>query len=58
MEKRWRKINAPYLVALVAAGVEFPNGHARMFEPEPALEDLFMPTPLTLAADELLVHNI
>jgi putative transposase len=25
-ERRWRKINAPHLVALVQAGVSFPNG--------------------------------
>jgi transposase-like protein len=58
MEKRWRKVNAPHLVALVAAGVEFPDGQAIMFQPEPAHEDLSMPTPWILAADELLVHNI
>ena len=58
MEQRWRKVSAPHLVALVAAGVEFPNGQARMFQPGPTSEDLFMPTPWILAADELLVHNI
>ena len=25
-EKRWRKVNAPHLVALVRAGVEFKDG--------------------------------
>jgi putative transposase len=25
-EKRWRRINAPHLVALVQAGVKFPDG--------------------------------
>ena len=25
-EKRWRKVNAPHLVALVHAGVEFKDG--------------------------------
>ena len=58
MEKRWRKVNAPHLVALVAAGVEFPNGRAEMFQPEPAPEDLFMPAPWIPVADELLIHNI
>jgi transposase-like protein len=58
MEKRWRKVNAPHLVALVAAGVDFPDGQAEMFQPKPALEDLFMPTPWIHAADQLLVHNI
>ena len=28
-EKRWRKINAPYLVALVQAGVTFPDGQQK-----------------------------
>ena len=57
-EKRWRRINAPHLVALVKAGVEFPNGEARMFQPEPAPEGLFVHTPPILAAEEALIHNI
>ena len=57
-EQRWRRVNAPHLVALVLAGVEFPNGCAKMFQPEPAPEDLFMPTPLIPVVDELLIHNI
>ena len=58
MEKRWRKINAPHLVVLVTLGVEFPNGQAEMLRSEPELDDLFMPTPTILTANELLVHNI
>ena len=58
MEKRWRKVNAPHLVALVAAGVEFPNGQAEMLQAEPTPEDLFMPTPSIPVADHLLIHNI
>jgi len=57
-EKRWRRVNAPHLVALVKAGVEFPNGEAEMFQPEPAPEDLFAHTPSILAAEEALIHNI
>ena len=57
-EKRWRKVNAPHLVALVAAGVEFPNGQAEMFRTEPATEDLLMLTPAMPAADHALIHNI
>ena len=57
-QERWRRVNASHLVALVGAGVEFPNGKARMFQPEPASEDLFMPTPLMPAVDELAIHNI
>ena len=56
-EKRWRKVNAPHLVALVRAGVEFPNGEAEMFRPEPAPE-VFTLTPSTYAAEEALIHNI
>jgi len=29
-EKRWRKINAPHLVALVQAGVKFPGGQQKL----------------------------
>ncbi len=57
-EQRWRRVNAPHLVALVLAGVEFRNGQAKMLKCEPAPEDLFMPTPLMPAVDELLIHNI
>ena len=29
-EKRWRKINAPHLVALVQAGAKFPDGQPQL----------------------------
>lgn len=29
-EKRWRKINAPHLVALVQAGIKFPDGQRQL----------------------------
>jgi len=51
MEKRWRRVNAPHLVALVGAGVEFPGGQAEMFPAEPESEGLLMPIPWILAAD-------
>ena len=57
-EKRWRRVNAPYLVALVRVGVEFPNGQAEMFQSEPAPGDLFIHAPSILAAEEILIHNI
>jgi transposase-like protein len=57
-EQRWRRVNAPHLVALVLAGVEFRNGQAKMLKCEPAAEELFTPTPLMPAVDELLIHNI
>ncbi len=52
-EKRWRRVNAPHLVALVRAGVAFPNGQAEILQLEPAPEDLFTRTPSRLAAEEL-----
>jgi hypothetical protein len=57
-EKRWRRVNAPHLVALVKAGVEFPNGQAQMFQPDTVSEDLFTPTPSMLTASEAPIHNI
>jgi putative transposase len=56
-EKHWRKVNAPHLVALVKAGVEFPDGEAEMFQPGPAPE-VFTLTPSIFAAEESSVHNI
>jgi putative transposase len=57
-EKRWRKINAPHLVALVWAGVEFPDGKAKMFQSEPAPDNLFTHTPSIFVVEEALIHNI
>ena len=55
-EKRWRKVNAPHLVALVKAGVKFPKGKAEMLQPEPA-PDVFTSTPAIFAVEETTVHN-
>ena len=57
-EQRWRNVNAPHLVALVKAGVEFPNGNAEMLQCEPEPEEPFMPIPWILAADGVPIHNI
>jgi transposase-like protein len=57
-ETRWRRVNAPHLVALVKAGVEFPNGEAEMFQSEPAPADLFTHTPSVFAASDVSIHNI
>jgi putative transposase len=56
-EKRWRRLNAPHLVALVKAGVKFPKGKAEMLQPEPAPE-VFTSTPSIFAAEETSIHNI
>jgi hypothetical protein len=47
--KRWRKVNAPHLVALVKAGVKYPNGQAEMFSSEPAPEEMVTSIPGILA---------
>jgi len=57
-EERWRRINAPHLVALVAAGVKLPDGEAGMFQTEPESEELFMPTPGILATAGVPIHSI
>jgi transposase-like protein len=57
-QDRWRRVNAPHLVALVKAGVEFPNGEAEMLQCDPEPEELFMPTPWILAANGVPIHNI
>jgi len=56
-EQRWRRINAPHLVALVKTGVEFPDGQAEMLDTEPAPSDTFTPVPWMIAAKEP-VHKI
>lgn len=57
-EQHWRRVNAPHLVALVKAGVEFPNGEAKMFQSEPAPTDQFMQPPSVFAVSEVSIHNI
>jgi transposase-like protein len=58
-EKRWRRLNAPHLVALVKAGVKFPNGQAKMFQSEkPDDRILFSQAPSVFAANETSIHNI
>ena len=68
-EKRWRRVNAPHLVALVNAGVEFPDGEADMLKVENdshrdtapdaefGLDELFSHAPAEHAA-VVPVHNI
>ena len=54
-EKRWLRVNAPHLVALVKAGVEFADGGARMLQPELAPADLFTRSPSVFAASEVSI---
>jgi transposase-like protein len=57
-QDRWRRVNGPHLVALVKAGVEFPNGEAEMLQCDPESEESFMPIPWILAAHGVPIHNI
>jgi len=53
-KKRWRRVNAPHLAALVRAGVEFPDGEAQMLRVDDPSEDrLFAQTPSVYAATEV-----
>jgi transposase-like protein len=54
-EGRWRRVNSPHLVALVAAGVKFPDGRTRI------LPDLSSDSVVNLQVDaalESVIHNI
>ena len=57
-QQRWRRVNAPHLVALVKAAVAFPDGEAEMLQSDLESEELFILTPETLAADGVPIHNI
>jgi putative transposase len=57
-QQRWRRVNAPHLVALVKAAVAFPDGEAEMLQCDLESEELFILTPETLAADVAPIHNI
>lgn len=48
-EKRWRKLNAPHLVALVQAGVPFPDGQTRILPDMPQSEDSLVIKPVEVA---------
>jgi transposase-like protein len=53
-EERWRRVNAPHLVALVRAGVKFSDGEAQMLQVDDPSEDrLFAQTPSVYAATEV-----
>ena len=49
-EKRWRKVNAPHLVALVRAGVKFHDGMQILTLPSESSTDGLMDTPVRKAA--------
>ncbi len=55
VENRWRKVNSPHLVALVQAGVQFPDGRTHVL---PKLStDSVVNLPVDAASDPA-IHNI
>ena len=57
-EKRWRRVSSPHRIALVKAGVEFPDGEAEVYQSEPALADLFTHTPSVFAVSGVCIHRV
>jgi putative transposase len=54
-EKRWRRLNSPHLVALVHAGVKFPDGKTRILPDLPSAAVVNVPVDAT---SEVAIHNI
>lgn len=54
-EKRWRRINAPHLAALVQAGVKFHNGKTRILPDLPSAPVVNLPV---VATRQPAIHNI
>ena len=54
-ERRWRRVNSPHLVALVAAGVKFPDGETCILPNLPSDSVLNLQVN---AAPEPAIHNI
>ena len=55
VERRWRRVNSPHLVALVAAGVKFPDGETRILPNLPSDSVVNLQVDATL---EPAIHNI
>jgi putative transposase len=54
-EERWRRVNSPHLVALVHAGVKFPDGKTRILPDLPSAAVVNVPVDAT---SEIAIHNI
>jgi transposase-like protein len=54
-EKRWRRVNSPHLVALVAADVKFPDGETRILPSLPSDSVVNLQVDVAL---ESAIHNI
>jgi transposase-like protein len=57
-EKCWRRVNSPHLVALVHAGVEFPDGKTRILPDMPEEAKQVVLKVQDDAADLRSIHNI
>ena len=57
-EKCWRRVNSPHLVALVHAGVEFPDGKTRILPDMPQEAKQAVLKVQEDAADSASIHNI
>jgi len=57
-EKCWRRVNSPHLVALVHAGVEFPDGKTRILPDMPEEAKQAVLKVQEDAADLASIHNI
>ena len=54
-EKRWRRVNSSHLVALVQAGVKFPDGQTRILPDMSADSVVNLPVDAT---SDVAIHNI
>ncbi|MGB3717646.1 MAG: IS256 family transposase [Candidatus Promineifilaceae bacterium] len=54
-ESRWRRVNSPHLVALVAVGTKFPDGMTRILPDLPSVSVVNLQVDATL---EPTIHNI
>jgi hypothetical protein len=54
-ESRWRRVNSPHLVALVAVGTKFPDGMTRILPDLPSVSVVNLQVD---AALEPTIHNI
>ena len=54
-ERRWRRVNSPHLVALIATGVKFPNGKTLILPGLPSDSVVYLQVD---AALEPAIHNI
>jgi len=57
-EQHWRRVNSPHLVALVHAGVKFPNGKTRILPDAPDRSIQAVLKVQEDAAKSTSIHNI